>query len=127
MKILRCEKTAMLPQSGNGHPQPYSSLEKTLMVNLFSDLDSLSDAWKLEGGYFRHAQTPLCEVAIAYRAADAATIPKTSMSYVRNWVTVFEKAAYRGGSRSLPELPKGTICHGEAYRHHRPSLAGNCG
>ena len=32
-----------------------------------------------------------------------------SASYAGKWVTVFEKAAYRGGCRSLPELPEGTI------------------
>jgi putative transposase len=30
-------------------------------------------------------------------------------SYAGKWVTVFEKAAYRGGCPSLPELPEGTI------------------
>jgi hypothetical protein len=35
------------------------------------------------------------------------------MSYAGKWVTGFERAAYRGGCRSLPELPKGTIRHGE--------------
>ena len=30
-------------------------------------------------------------------------------SYAGKWVTGFEKAAYRGGCRSLPELPEGTI------------------
>lgn len=47
-------------------------------------------------------------------------------SYAGKWVTGFERAAYRGGCRSLPELPKGTIRHGEDYRHHPPSSAGIC-
>lgn len=46
-------------------------------------------------------------------------------SYCGKWVTEFEKAAYRGGCPSLPELPKGTIRHGKDYRYHRPSSAGN--
>jgi len=32
-----------------------------------------------------------------------------NLSYAGKWVTVFEKAAYRGGCPSLPELPEGTI------------------
>jgi hypothetical protein len=48
-------------------------------------------------------------------------------SYAGKWVTGSERAAYRGGCRSLPELPKGTIRHEEDYRHHRLSSAGICG
>jgi sodium-dependent dicarboxylate transporter 2/3/5 len=47
-------------------------------------------------------------------------------SYAGKWVTGFEKAAYRGGCQSLPELPRGTIRHEERYRHHRPASAGIC-
>jgi len=49
-----------------------------------------------------------------------------ALSYAGNWVTGLEKAAYRGGCPSLPELPKGTIRHDERYRHHRPASAGIC-
>jgi len=61
--------------------------------------------------------------AIRVKIRDEGFVRK---SYAGKWVTGFEKAAYRGGCRILPELPKGTIRHGEDYRRHRLSSAGNC-
>ena len=59
--------------------------------------------------------------------ARATKVANLAKSYAVQWVTGFEKAAYRGGCPSLPELPRGTIRHGEECRHHRPTSAGNCG
>ena len=59
---------------------------------------------------------------------DANTMTlKARIENAGKWVTGSERAAYRGGCRSLPELPKGTIRHEEDYRHHRLSSAGICG
>jgi transposase len=117
--------TAELAKKYDIHPTMITAWKRTAIENMASAFDGKDTAEPtISAGEVEKLHAKIGQLVVERDFLSAAS--SLILSYAGKWVTGLEKAAYRGGCRSLPELPKGTIRHGEDYRYHRLSSAGIC-